>query len=78
MDLTLKNMPEVLLQRLRAAAASRGCTLNELILFSLGQSFGERPVHRRELLDRIRRRREAQTLWLDDAALAFARKHWRE
>lgn len=78
MDLTLKNLPEVLFQHLRAAAASRSCSVEALILLTLEKTFGEPTAERRILLARIRRHREAQTLWLDDAALAFARKHGRE
>ncbi len=78
MDLTLKNLPEVLFQHLRAATASRSCSVEALILLTLKQTFGKPSAERRILLARIRRRRAAQTLWLDDAALAFARKLGRE
>jgi plasmid stability protein len=78
MDLTLKNLPEVLSRRLRSEAASRSCSVEALILVTLQQTFGEPPAERRALLARIRRRLAALTLWLDEATLAFAKRHGRE
>jgi hypothetical protein len=71
MNLTLKDIPEALHHRLREEADLSDLSLNKLILFTLEQTFGAQPADRTELLDRIRRRRETQTLWLDDAALAL-------
>jgi hypothetical protein len=71
MDLTLTNLPAVWVQRLQTVANLRGCSVNDLIVFSLAQTFGGAPTDRSVLLDRIRRRRDAQTLWFEHAALAL-------
>jgi len=71
MDLTLTNLPEVWVQRLQTMANRRGCSVNDLIVFSLAQTFAGAPTDRSVLLDRIRRRRDAQTLWFEHAAQAW-------
>lgn len=78
MNLTLKDIPETLHHRLREEADLSGRSLNKLILYTLEQTFCAQPTDRRILLDRIRRRREAQTLWLNDASLERAIEEGRE
>lgn len=78
MNLTLKDIPEALHHRLREEADLSGRSLNKLILFTLEQTFCAQPTDRRTLLERIRRRRATQTLWLNDASLERAIEEGRQ
>ncbi len=72
MNITLKDVPPALHERLRRAAEQSGRSLNRLILHTLDQCFSPRPVSRARLLRRIRQRREAMTAWLEDEPLQAA------
>jgi len=77
MNITVKDVPQELHERLREAADQSGRSLNKLILFTLEQSFGPRKVDRRQLVGRIRDRREGMSTWLDDSTLGAAIKEGR-
>ena len=72
MNLTLKDVPEALHQRLREAAENSGRSLNKLVIHTLEQSFCARQSDRTALVDRIRRRRQGMQVWLDDQTLESA------
>lgn len=72
MNVTLKNIPDTLHQRLREAANESGRSLNKLILHTLEQKFSPHRGDRDALLQRIRRRRHTMKLWIDDPSLEAA------
>ncbi len=72
MNITIKDVPQELHERLRELADQSGRSLNKLILYTLEQSVLPRQVDRAALLGRIRRRRGDMTAWLEDVALQAA------
>ena len=69
MNITIKEVPEDLHERLREAAGRTGRSMNKLILHTLEKAVSPRKVDRVELLDRIRRRRAGMAIWIDDHSL---------
>ncbi len=72
MNMTLKDVPESLHQRLREAAEESGRSLNKLILFTLERAFCAHKSDRRALMERIGRRRNGMSVWLEDRSLERA------
>ncbi len=72
MNITLKNVPESLHKRLREAADENGRSLNKLILLTLEQTFCAHKSDRDALLQRIRLRRNAMNVWIDDQSIEAA------
>lgn len=72
MNITLKDVPQELHERLRQAADQSGRSLNKLILYTLERSFVPKNVDRSQLVTRIRKRRESMSVWLEDSALSAA------
>lgn len=72
MNMTLKDVPDSLHQRLREAAEDSGRSLNKLILHTLERAFCAHKSDRAALLERIRLRREDMNVWIDDQSLADA------
>lgn len=72
MNITVKDVPPALHERLRAVAERSGRSLNKLILYTLEQSVSPRQANPVELLGRVRRRRSEMKLWLDDESLEAA------
>ncbi len=77
MNITVKDVPQELHQRLREAAVQSGRSLNKLILCTLERSFFPRRVDRGELIAKIRKRRESMDVWIQDGALSRAIKEGR-
>jgi hypothetical protein len=77
-NITLKDVPDDLHERLRAAAELSGRSLNKLILTTLERSVGPRRIDRLDLLERIRSRRATMDRILDDALLEEAIREGRE
>jgi hypothetical protein len=77
-NITLKDVPDELHERLRAAAEASGRSLNKLILTTLERSLGPRRIDRLDLLERIRSRRATMAPVLDDALLQEAIREGRE
>lgn len=78
MNITIKEVPEGLHQRLRQAADETGRSLNKLILVTLEHAFAPSRVNRSVLMRRIRTRREAMDSFLDDDVLRAAIEQGRE
>ena len=72
MNITLKDVPQDLHQRLRQAADQSGRSLNKLILYTLEQSLRPQRIDRRRLLSRIKQRRAGMDAWLEDDSLRAA------
>ncbi len=72
MNITLKDVPEDLHERLRQTAERTGRSMNKLILHTLEKAVSPRKVDRVELLERIRRRRARMAIWIDDHSLRDA------
>lgn len=72
MNVTLKDVPEDLHQRLQVAASESGRSLNKLILHALRREFCPRKASRTQLFERIRRRRASMGTWIDDESLSSA------
>lgn len=72
MNITVKDVPPELHQRLRERAEESGRSLNKQILFTLEQSIRPKRVDLATLLTRIRRRRSEMTVWLEDESLQTA------
>ena len=72
MNITVKDVPQDLHERLRQVADQSGRSLNKLILYTLEQSVSPRKIDRRDLLNRIRRRRADMSVWLEDEPLRAA------
>jgi hypothetical protein len=77
-NITLKDVPDDLHERLRAAAEASGRSLNKLILTTLERSLGPRRIDRVDLLNRIRSRRATMNRVLDEAVLQEAIREGRE
>jgi plasmid stability protein len=77
-SITLKDVPDDLHERLRAAAEASGRSLNKLILTTLERSLGPRRIDRPDLLERIRSRRVTMNCVLDDDLLHEAIREGRE
>lgn len=77
-NITLKDVPDELHERLRAAAEASGRSLNKLILTTLERSLGPRRIDRLDLLERIRSRRATMAPVLDDALLQEAIREGRK
>lgn len=72
MNMTLKDVPDSLHQRLREAAAESGRSLNKLVLHTLEQAFCPQKSDRIALLERIRNRRRDMKMNVDSHSLANA------
>ena len=72
MNITLKDVPRDLHERLRQVADQSGRSVNKLILYTLEQSVSPRKIDRSALLSRIRRRRTDMSAWLEDDSLRVA------
>jgi plasmid stability protein len=72
MNITVKDVPKALHERLRTTAVRTGRSLNKQILFTLEQAVSPRKTDRIALLNRIQRRRCAMSLWIDDESLRNA------
>lgn len=72
MNMTLKDVPDSLHQRLREVADESGRSLNKLILLTLERAFCAHKPDRDALLQRIRLRRNAMSIWIDDQSLGAA------
>lgn len=77
-NITLKDVPEDLHERLRVAAEASGRSLNKLILTTLERSLGPRRIDRLDLIERIRNRRATMDRILDDGLLEEAIREGRE
>jgi hypothetical protein len=77
-NITLKDVPDDLHERLRSAAELSGRSLNKLILTTLERSLGPRRIDRVDLLNRIRSRRATMNRVLDEAVLQEAIREGRE
>jgi plasmid stability protein len=71
-NITLKDVPDDLHERLRAAAVETGRSLNKMILALLETAVGPHKSDRLVLLDRIRARRSKLHRFLDDTSLEEA------
>ena len=71
-NITLKDVPDDLHQRLRAAAVETGRSLNKMILTLLETAVGPHKSDRLVLLDRIRARRSKLHHLVGDASLEEA------
>ena len=78
MNITIKEVPKELHERLRAVADETGRSLNKLILVTLERALVPRKADRRALMQRIRTRRGTMDSILDDATLARAIQGGRE
>ena len=72
MNITVKDVPQELHERLRQLAVESGRSLNKMILYTLEQSVRPRKIDRGELLGRIRQRRAGMSAWLEDDSLRAA------
>ena len=72
MNITVKDVPPDLHERLRQVADQSGRSLNKLILHTLEQSVRPRRIDRGSLLRRIRRRRADMSAWLEEDTLRAA------
>ena len=77
-NITLKDVPEDLHERLRVAAEASGRSLSKLILTTLERSLGPRRIDRLDLIERIRNRRATMDRILDDGLLEEAIREGRE
>jgi len=78
MNITLKDIPKGLHERLRATAARTGRSLNKQILFTLQRAVSPKKTNRVALLNRIQRRRGDMSLWIEDETLRSAIDDGRE
>lgn len=77
-NVTIKNIPDPLHERLKEAAARSRRSLNAEVILRLEQSLGTRPVDAEALLARVRAVRESAPLpYLTDEALRRAREEGR-
>ena len=72
MNITIKEVPGELHEKLRKVADQSGRSLNKQILYTLEQSVTPRKRNRTELLNRIKARRDQMKVWLDDESLKKA------
>jgi hypothetical protein len=78
MNITVKDVPKELHERLKIAANDTGRSLNKLILITLERALTPRKTDRQELLQRIRARRATMGSVLEDSGLAAAIGEGRE
>ena len=78
MNITVKDVPKDLHERLRSVADETGRSLNKLILITLERALAPRKTDRHELLQRIQARRATMGSVLDDSGLADAIEGGRE
>jgi hypothetical protein len=78
MNITVKDVPAELHERLRSVADETGRSLNKLILITLERALVPQKIDRDELLRRIRVRRGRMTSILDDSGLGGAIAEGRE
>jgi hypothetical protein len=71
-NISLKDVPASLHERLREEAVRSGRSLNKLILHTLEKAVVPRTIDRNALVERIRRRRDWSEVWLDDELLGAA------
>ena len=72
MNVTLKDVPDTLHERLREAADKSGRSLNKLILQTLERAFCAPQSDRTALMERINRRRDGMSVWIDQPSLEAA------
>ena len=72
MNITLKDVPASLHQRLREVAEESGRSVNKLVLYTLERAFCAHKSDRIALIEQIKRRRNKMTVWLDDRSLESA------
>ena len=79
MNLTIKNLPAEVYERLKAAAARERRSLNSEVIRRLEESVGAAPIDVEALLARARELRERNRVpYLTDEALRAARDEGRE
>lgn len=78
MNITVKDVPKDLHERLRSVADETGRSLNKLILVTLERALTPQKTDRDELLQRIQDRRATMGSVLDDEGLSGAIKGGRE
>jgi plasmid stability protein len=78
MNITLKDIPKDLHERLRATADRAGRSLNKQILFTLERAVSPKKTNRVALLKRIQWRRGEMSHWIDDESLQDAINDGRE
>lgn len=78
-SLTIKGIPEDVLERLRRRAQENRRSLNSEVLYVIEISVGRRPAEPEDLLERIRRRRERLNITdLTPEMIREARREGRE
>ena len=78
MNITVKDVPKDLHQRLKEAADQSGRSLNKMILVTLDRALTSQKSDRDQLVQRIQARRATMTSILDDEGLSQAIKGGRE
>ena len=78
MNITVKDVPAELHERLRAVADETGRSLNKLILITLERALVPQKINRDDLLRRIRTRRGSMNSVLNDSDLGSAIEGGRE
>ena len=78
MNITVKDVPKELHDRLKSAANETGRSLNKLILITLERALTPQKTDRRQLLQRIQERRATMRPIVNDAGLSDAIKKGRE
>ena len=78
MNITVKDVPEELHERLRSVAEATGRSMNKLILITLERAIMPQKSDRLVLMQRIRTRRAGMSVLLDDHGLEAAIKDGRE
>ncbi|MEM8952511.1 MAG: Arc family DNA-binding protein [Verrucomicrobiota bacterium] len=78
MNITVKDVPKELHERLKSVADETGRSLNKLILITLERALTPQKSDRDQLLQRIQDRRATMGHVLDDAGLSDAIKGGRE
>jgi len=74
MNMTIKGLPETVHERLKQRAERNRRSLNAEVIHTLEEAVGARTATREEILDRIRRRREAMPMV--DHTRTQAYKEW--
>lgn len=72
MNITIKEVPTELHDRLRSVAQECGRSLNKQILHTLEQAVSPRKENRTDLMQRIKSRRDQMDVWIDDESLQKA------
>jgi fructose-1,6-bisphosphatase/sedoheptulose 1,7-bisphosphatase-like protein len=78
MNITVKDVPKELHERLKSVAEETGRSLNKLILVTLERALMPRKTDRHRLLQRIQERRATMGAVLDDSGLSQAIEEGRE